>query len=710
MRLGGDRWRHGGHFHTHVVHQAEAQVRVVGDRGEVIPVADEDVVRGEGGVARRGQLDAVDGPLDGRAAPGDNYIAPAKTDRARTERARLLCVSGLLEGRSHLASREGGHVIRVEVVPRGGVSAGGVDTGVGVLQGGPDVGTEITGRGRGGSDTTLAVNGEPIAVGGRPRTGPLHPVARGANASSEELGRAGAAVGEGPVGVDPHVEVQAVIAAKALADGGHGQRGDDAGAQVRFKLHPARGAARGVGGRSDAAGGVVVVERDARIGGTLADGPVAAGIRIKRVGEHDHLRRIDGQGDGAAGGAAVKVGDNDGVVPGVGSLGIGERVSGIRSAGDHCAVEPPLISDRGRAPGRGAEADGSSCLGGAAEHRLDDQVCRVAGIANGRGFHGRIHIRRAFLGVPETDPLVTAGGGGSGIALDAVDEGGDLSAGHGRVGLGQRNNGFDGVAVGARQPVLPGAPLGIHVRDHLGGGDADCPPIILRHHSVAIDTESDVRKSRVVADIREGRVSQKAGGVGGANRLAILRRHRAVVGQRLIFGLGIDDEAVSAEIQSVKGDSGLARGVAAIGVGPAEDLEAGRVRASDQVGIELGPDAGAIAAFDGDPLHAHALLVINDALDGGHPEMGLGRRHLPDPVAFAQVCGIHAVIKQAHRLWALRWLGDLDRLGADHIRGLRRMIGEVRAGWRRGAAVSAAIVQIGVRSGLRHRLGAEQEA
>ena len=99
MRLRGDGGCDNSGFHAHIIHQAKAQVGIIGERSEGIPVSDDDVARTERGIADGGELDAVDGPLDRSAPPGDDHIVPRKADRARTEGAGLLGVGGLLKGR-----------------------------------------------------------------------------------------------------------------------------------------------------------------------------------------------------------------------------------------------------------------------------------------------------------------------------------------------------------------------------------------------------------------------------------------------------------------------------------------------------------------------------------------------------------------------------------------------------------------------------------
>ena len=55
----------------------------------------------------------------------------------------------------------------------------------------------------------------------------------------------------------------------------------------------------------------------------------------------------------------------------------------------------------------------------------------------------------------------------------------------------------------------------------------------------------------MITDIGERRVRHKPGGIHRANRLAVLGRHRAVVGQNFVFTLSIDDESVRPQIEGV---------------------------------------------------------------------------------------------------------------------------------------------------------------
>ena len=95
---------------------------------------------------------------------------------------------------------------------------------------------------------SVTVNGEKHTVRS-PRV-PFDAAAVGAQAGSLELGGPGAASGEWPVRIDPHIVMQTKIPAETLADGRHAQRRDARAREVRLEFYafgcPAGGVRRNV--------------------------------------------------------------------------------------------------------------------------------------------------------------------------------------------------------------------------------------------------------------------------------------------------------------------------------------------------------------------------------------------------------------------------------------------------------------------------------
>src|SRR5690606_34745116 len=111
--------------------------------------------------------------------------------------------------------------------------------------------------------STFPVHGEPGAI---TRGGPLDRVARSTQASSEVLGGTNSTVRKRAVGIDPHVELQIVIAGEIFPNGRDVDRSHGTwGSHVRFKLHTAPGAAGGIRGRRDVIVGIVVIESHRRL-------------------------------------------------------------------------------------------------------------------------------------------------------------------------------------------------------------------------------------------------------------------------------------------------------------------------------------------------------------------------------------------------------------------------------------------------------------
>src|SRR5689334_10027421 len=83
--------------------------------------------------------------------------------------------------------------------------------------------------------------------------------------------------------------------------------------------------------------------------------------------------------------------------------------------------------------------------------------------------------------------------------------------------LSHRGNWLDGIGKIAGEAVLPVAPLGIHVGDHLIRSVTNGLPIILRHYRIAVQSKFLVRKGVVQTDYGQRRVCQKTCRKPGAN-------------------------------------------------------------------------------------------------------------------------------------------------------------------------------------------------